>query len=160
RVKGDDPLRQDLTMIRESATRAAELTRGLLSFSRAQVMTLRPVNLNDEVRSINRMLSRVIGEGIEIVLALDPAPDTVHADATQMHQVLMNLAVNARDAMPQGGKLVIESRNIDLDPGYAERILETAPGKYVMISVTDTGIGMTPEVQKRIFEPFFTTKEV
>jgi PAS domain S-box-containing protein len=159
RIRPDDPLRQELGMIREAAARAAELTQGLLSFSRSQVMTLRPVNLNAEVRALHRMISRVIGEDIEIVLNLDPLLGTVEADAAQMQQVLMNLAVNARDAMPNGGKLVIETREVDLDSGYAERVLQTEPGPYVMVSVSDTGVGMSAETQARIFEPFFTTKE-
>jgi PAS domain S-box-containing protein len=140
-----------------SATdRAAELTQQLLAFSRTQVLVPRPVALNSVVQGASKMLARLIGEDIELTLHLGENLSTVHADPSQLEQVLLNLAVNARDAMPRGGKLLLETRNVHLltkQFGFIE------PGDYVELLVTDTGVGMTPEVQARVFEPFFTTKE-
>jgi len=158
RVKDDPKTTRELTQIRDLANRAADLTRHLLAFSRRQ--TLRPVvlNLNDLVENISKMLRRIIGEdmGFEFLPAADLA--NVRVDPGQIEQVIMNLAINARDAMPEGGKLTIETANVVLDREYADGHPGVIPGSYVMLAVTDTGCGMDEATQKKIFEPFFTTK--
>jgi PAS domain S-box-containing protein len=149
-------------MVREinrAGDRAAALTRQLLAYSRKQILQPCDLDLNDLVRNLHRMLGRLIGEDVELVLAPAARPYRVKADPTQLEQVLMNLAVNARDAMPQGGKLIIETRQVVLDGGCTEEYAEIRPGAYVQLSVTDTGIGMDQRTQARIFEPFFTTKD-
>ncbi len=154
----DAPLRSNLESIQEGAERGANLTRQLLAFARRQVIEPRLVKLNELIVNLNKMLQRLIGEDIKLVTqdGSDLAP--IKADPGQIEQVLLNLAVNARDAMPEGGTLTIRTANVTLDEDYATRHLIT-PGDYVMISVTDTGVGMTDEVKRHIFEPFFTTKE-
>lgn len=145
--------------VRRAAERASELTKQLLAFSRKQVISVSPVNLNGVVTDAERMLQRVIGEDIHLVTRLDPELGQVMTDSNQMHQVIMNLAVNARDAMPKGGTLVIETANVDL-PGRA--VIDDAEpllGPHVLMTVSDTGTGMSEEVLDHIFEPFFTTKE-
>ena len=146
--------------IRSAAERAAGITRQLLAFSRKQVLSPRVLNLNDTVMNLDSLLRRLIGEDIEVLTA--PASDlgSVKADPGQIEQVIMNLALNARDAMPRGGKLTLETANVQLDDSYSVEHQPITPGSYVMLAVSDTGLGMTPEVQARIFEPFFTTKEV
>jgi len=153
-----DPLRESLVQIRNAGERAAGLTQQLLAFSRRQIIAAKPLNLNGLVEDMHDMLQRLLGEDVELVIRLDPALGLVMADTGQMHQVLMNLVVNARDAMPGGGTLLIETGNIDLDEAYSARHQGVEPGPYVMLAVTDTGIGMDAETQGRIFEPFFTTK--
>jgi CheY-like chemotaxis protein len=132
----------------------------LLAFSRKTVMTPRVVNLNDIMLNLDSLLRRLIGEDIEVLTV--PANDlgSVTADPGQIEQVIMNLALNARDAMPHGGKLTLETSNEQLDESYAQRHQPSVAGRYVMLAVTDTGHGMSPETQARIFEPFYTTKEV
>ncbi|HEX9582178.1 MAG TPA: response regulator [Gemmatimonadales bacterium] len=151
--------RADLDEIRNAAERAAGLTRQLLAFSRQQ--TLQPVvlNLNALVQDLEKMLRRVVGEDVEIHLSPAPGLGNVRADPGQLQQVAMNLVVNARDAMPTGGKLLIETQNADLSPQYAELHQPVEPGPYVMLAVTDTGVGIDPQTRARIFEPFFSTKE-
>jgi PAS domain S-box-containing protein len=144
--------------IRAAAERAASLTRQLLAFSRQQQLTLRPVDLNNAVSSVTALLRRVIGEEIHLDLHLDPHVPHVHADVAQLEQILMNLAVNARDAMPTGGTLTLETRTVALDDTYAGLHIEVSPGTYVMLSVSDTGVGMDRATRARVFEPFFTTK--
>jgi len=146
--------------IKSAAERAAGITRQLLAFSRKQVLSPRIINLNDTVMNLDSLLRRLIGEDIEVLTA--PAADlgSVKADPGQIEQVIMNLALNARDAMPHGGKLTLETANAQLDDSYASEHQPIASGNYVMLAVSDTGTGMSPEVQARIFEPFFTTKEV
>jgi len=155
----DDPrLRKYVDDILKASERAAGLTKQLLAFSRKQVLEPRILDVNRAIEHMEGMLRRLIGENIQLVTVLKDVPP-IKADQGQVEQVLMNLAVNARDAMPQGGRIVIESDRVDLDERYARLHSEVRPGSYVMLAVTDTGHGMTPEVKARLFEPFFTTKE-
>jgi PAS domain S-box-containing protein len=158
-LKEGDPLRANMEEIRKAANRAADLTRQLLAFSRRQIMEFKVLDLNTVLKDLSKMVHRIIGEHIELVTLFPEDLGRVKADPGQVQQVLMNLVVNARDAMPNGGRLTIETANAELDEAYARRHVAVAPGRYVMLSVSDTGAGMTPEVKDRIFEPFFTTKE-
>jgi PAS domain S-box-containing protein len=144
--------------IREQADRAAALTRELLAFARRQVLQPRPVDLNSVATSLQSLLDKVIDKSIEVKFHTAPL-DPVKADPTQLEQVLMNLCINARDAMPQGGRLVIETEMVELDEPYCRFYPYVKPGRYAVLSVSDTGSGMDPETRDRIFEPFFTTKE-
>jgi two-component system, cell cycle sensor histidine kinase and response regulator CckA len=152
--------RNGIEQIREAGHRAASLTRQLLMFSRQQVLELKVLDLNEVVSNIAKLLRRLIGEDIIQVLCLHPALGRVKIDPGQMEQIVMNLAVNARDAMPLGGQLTIETANIELDDAYARKHALVRPGPYVMLAVSDTGCGMDADTQARIFEPFFTTKGV
>jgi two-component system cell cycle sensor histidine kinase/response regulator CckA len=154
-----DPRLTDIGEIQKAATRAAGLTRQLLAFSRKQIIEPTRLNLNLVVTDMQTMLRRLIREDVTIVLGLLPEVAPVKADRGEVEQVVMNLAVNARDAMPQGGTLTIATANVDLDEHYAKTHVAVKAGPYVALTVTDTGTGMTPEVQARLFEPFFTTKE-
>jgi PAS domain S-box-containing protein len=149
-----------LLEIKRAAERGAALTHQLLAFSRRQILQPQLLDLSALVTEVEPMLRRLIGEDIELVTDLDSSLSHVSADAGHIHQVLMNLAANARDAMPHGGKLTITLSNVDVDPTQAARLAEIQPGPYVEMIVADTGIGMTEEIRSRIFEPFFTTKEL
>jgi len=157
RLPGDIGKRE-LNEIRKASDRAASLTRQLLAFSRQQVLQPKVIDVNEVVGNLSGMLGRLIGEDVELVASLDREVGRVKADPFQLEQVLMNLAVNARDAMPRGGKLTIETANVILDESYTRGHPDVKPGPYVMIAVSDTGIGMDSETRARIFEPFFTTK--
>ncbi len=155
-----DPLREKTEQILRAAERAAGLTRQLLAFGRKQVIEPQVIDLNALISDTGKMLRRVIGEDIDLKTVLQPALGRVKVDQGQIEQVLMNLAVNARDAMPNGGKLTIETRDVNVDePGAARLHPSFSPGRYVLLAVSDTGIGMDAETQSHIFEPFFTTKE-
>jgi PAS domain S-box-containing protein len=158
RLEENHPARPHLAHMQEVADRAAALTRQLLAFARKQTLHPRAINPRDIVAGIEPMLRRMIGE--DVTLRVLPSPDTgiVMADVSQLEQVLMNLAVNARDAMPAGGVLTIQTSNTTLDENYCRTTVGARPGEHVVITVTDTGTGMSPEIRARLFEPFFTTK--
>jgi PAS domain S-box-containing protein len=153
-------LRRNAEAIEAAADRAAGLTQQLLAFSRRQVLSPRVLSLNSVVRSVHGMLERVIGEDISVRLSLSDGLENVKADPGRIEQALLNLAVNARDAMPNGGTLTIATSMVDLDEIYSRQHIGAKPGRYVMLDVSDTGCGMDPQTRTRVFEPFFTTKEV
>ena len=157
-LKPGDPLRADVEEIRLAATRAADLTRQLLAFSRQQVLAPRIIDLNQVVVGMSNMLRRLLGADVDLEVLPSANLWNVKADPGQMEQVLMNLVVNARDAMPSGGKLTIETKNFELLASDADTHHDVAPGSYVVLAITDNGIGMSSETQEQIFEPFFTTK--
>jgi PAS domain S-box-containing protein len=159
RVGPASPLRRDIELIEQTAERAAALTHQLLAFSRKQVLQTRLVDLNAVVDEMSVMLRRLIGEDVELVTTLAPGLGLVKADPGQLEQALMNLVVNARDAMPLGGRLTIRTANEWLDAAFARQHWGAPVGRCAMVAVSDTGAGMTPEIQAHIFEPFFTTKE-
>jgi PAS domain S-box-containing protein len=158
-LKPSDPTSTDIQEIRKAAQRAADLTRQLLMFSRQQIIAPRVLDLNEVLAGLDKMLRRILGEDVDLVFVPAPALGRILADPSNVEQIIMNLVVNARDAMPVGGKLTIETNNVELDEAYASEHLGTAPGPHVMLAVTDTGSGMDAATQARIFEPFFTTKE-
>ncbi|HXG94318.1 MAG TPA: ATP-binding protein [Blastocatellia bacterium] len=159
-LAADDPIRREVEEIQKAGERAASLTSQLLAFSRRQVLQPKVLDLNAIVSDMQSMLGRLIGEDIELITFFDPELGRVKADPVQIEQALMNLAGNARDAMPQGGKLVIQTANVRLDESHVGvRAASIKPGQYVMLSVTDTGCGMDKETLSHIFEPFYTTKE-
>jgi len=158
-VKSESPSRHNVELIQSAAARAAELTQQLLAFSRQQVLAPKVLDLNVILADMEKMLRRLIGEDIDLVAVLDPALGHVRIDPGQLQQVIMNLAVNARDAMPGGGKLTLETANVELDETYAARDVVVRPGRYVMLAVSDTGMGMDERTRSRLFEPFFTTKD-
>jgi len=159
-VLSEGPLRRNLNEVKRAGDRAASLTRQLLAFSRKQVLQPKIIDLNSVIAEIEKMLRRMIGEDVELRTVLQPELGSVKADPGQMEQVIMNLAVNARDAMPNGGKLTIETADTYLDKAYARQHMMIEPGHYVMLAVSDTGTGMDAETREHIFEPFFTTKQV
>jgi CheY-like chemotaxis protein len=158
-LHAEDPLRADLGEVLHAAKRAEGLTRQLLAFSRRQILTPEPIDLDQLVDTVARMLRRLIGEDIELEVRPARALATIKADRGQLEQVLMNLAVNARDAMPEGGRLTIATANEMLDAAAAQSV-EVAPGAYVVLTVADTGSGMDEATRAQAFEPFFTTKGV
>jgi nitrogen-specific signal transduction histidine kinase/CheY-like chemotaxis protein len=160
RIAEDDPVHQNLEEIKKAGVRAAMLTNQLLAFSRSQILQPEVIVINDVINDTSNMLKHVIGEDIELVAILKDTVGRIKADPGQLSQIVMNLAVNARDAMPNGGKLTIETANAFLDSDYARKHVGVLPGPYVVLSFSDTGTGMTAAMQEKIFEPFFTTKEV
>jgi two-component system cell cycle sensor histidine kinase/response regulator CckA len=160
RLGSDNPLYEHADEVEKAAQRAVSLTRQLLAFSRQQILTPVVLDLNRLVSDMEKMLPRLLGEDIAVSIKLDPELGSVKADQGQVEQVVMNLAVNARDAMPEGGRLVITTANVELDQAYARHHPGAKPGRCVMLAVTDSGIGMSSETLAHIFEPFFTTKEV
>lgn len=155
-----DPLHRHLEQIKKSGERAAALTRQLLAFSRKQILQPKIIDLNQIVVDMNKMLQRLIGEDIDLLMGLAAVPGKVKADPNQIEQILLNLSINARDAMPKGGRLTIETSNVDLSEEFSRDHVSVRPGQYVMLAVSDNGCGMDAETQAHIFEPFFTTKEV
>jgi two-component system cell cycle sensor histidine kinase/response regulator CckA len=158
RLNEDDPMRMEIVEIEKSGRRAASLTSQLLAFSRKQVIQPRVLDLNSVISDLDKMLRRVIGEDIDLINVLNRTLAPVKMDPGQVEQIIMNLAVNGRDAMPRGGRLIIETRNVEFDEHFTESEVLIPPGSYVLLSVSDTGCGMDIETQARIFEPFFTTK--
>jgi two-component system, cell cycle sensor histidine kinase and response regulator CckA len=159
RLRSHDPSRHDVEEILKAGERAAALTSQLLAFSRKQVLQPRIIDFNSIVSEMEKMLRRLIGEDVVFRTVLDPELGSTRADPGQLEQVLMNLVINARDAMTRGGKLTIETRNVYLDEDYAKMHIAVVPGPYVMLAVSDTGVGMNEQTSARIFEPFFSTKE-
>ncbi len=159
KAAGNDDVRKDAEEIYAGGIRAATLTQQLLAFSRKQISDPRVLNVNTTVERLQNMLRRLIGENVRLACKLDPAAHAVKADAGQLEQIVMNLAVNARDAMPDGGTLIIQTSNVRLDEIYARQHPDVVTGAYLRISITDTGTGIAPEIRSRIFEPFFTTKD-
>jgi hypothetical protein len=158
-LRNGDPMRDDVLEVKKAGERAAELTKQLLMFSRHQMIEQRVLDVRQILMGVEKVIRRLLGADVELTLLPSTTVGKVTADAGQVEQIVMNLVVNARDAMPQGGKLVIETRNVELDEEYAQAHAGVKPGSYVMLAFTDTGVGMTKEVQGRVFEPFFTTKE-
>src|SRR5260370_11982145 len=158
RIDDNNPLKGYLEEIKKAGDRAANLTRQLLAFGRKQILQPLPINLNDVVTDMNKMLRRLIAEDVVLTAKLDPGLKKIKADPGQIEQVLVNLVVNARDAMPQGGNVTIETASVELDEEYASKHIGVLAGAYVMLAVSDTGMGMSEETQNRIFDPFFTTK--
>jgi two-component system cell cycle sensor histidine kinase/response regulator CckA len=159
KLQPEDPLREHVRHIEDAGQRATSLTRQLLAFSRREIVEPQVLNLNQVLGELDKMLRRLISEDIELTTRLADDPWPVQIDPTQVEQVVINLAVNAHDAMPGGGKLTIETANVVLDAAYAAQHLEVEPGEYVMLAVSDTGVGMNDEIKAHLFEPFFTTKE-
>jgi len=157
RVGLENPIRRNLEETKKAAERAASLVRQLLAFSRKQILEPKVLDLNDVVKDMQKMLTRLIGENIQLATTLEAELGSVKADPNQVEQIIMNLVVNARDAMPRGGRVTIETANITIDD---QSVKHLKPGEYVMLAVCDTGSGMDQETQRRIFEPFFTTKAV
>ena len=158
--KLDEPTREKIEEIRKAADRATSLTRQLLAFSRKQVLKPEVLDVNTLIESLGQMLRRLIGEDIELVTFLGSDVGNINADPSQIEQVVINLIVNARDAMPNGGRITVKTANVELDAAYSDMHIAVNPGPYVMLTISDTGCGMDSETRKRIFEPFFTTKEV
>ncbi len=159
RLPEDDRQRERVDHILQAAARGAALTRQLLAFSRQQPMEVRVLDLATTIRNVERLLRRLIGENIQIVIVSDGRPGRVKADPIQIEQIVLNLAINARDAMPQGGSLIIETTSVDLDAGYALSHPDARPGPHVLLAVSDNGSGMSAETLSHVFEPFFTTKD-
>jgi two-component system cell cycle sensor histidine kinase/response regulator CckA len=159
RLPGGDPLRRNAEQIQMASQRASSLTRQLLAFSRKQMLAPKILNVQSVVAEMEKILRRLIGEDIQLETSSAPDLGLVRADRSQIEQVILNLAVNARDAMPQGGRLTIETANVELDSSYSHPPAVLSPGRYVMMAVTDNGCGMDAETQAHVFEPFFTTKE-
>jgi hypothetical protein len=160
KFSASDRIHADLNQVRSAGQRALELTSQMLAFSRSQIRTAEVLNLRNVIEDVAKMLRSMIGEDIELVTVFDPDSGQVKADRTEITQILLNLAANARDAMPTGGTLTFETRNIEVDDSYGRSRPGAQPGAYVLLTVIDTGVGMDAEIQQHLFEPFFTTKQV
>jgi signal transduction histidine kinase/CheY-like chemotaxis protein len=158
KLAADDPQREKIEAIYEAGVKASTLTRQLLAFSRKQILEMQTINLNNLLENLTKMLVRMIGENIKIRMHLDPSAGNLMADPGQIEQIIMNLVINARDAMPDGGSITIETQEFALDEEYCNIHAEVVPGTYVALYVTDNGVGMPPEVMEKIFDPFYTTK--
>ncbi len=156
----NDPLRAEVLEIKQAGGRAAGLTQQLLAFSRKQVLQPTLLEISQLIGGMEPMLRRIVATHVDLVVSLDSEVGAIKMDATQLEQLVVNLVVNAADAMPRGGKLTVETSNVALDEHYRKHHLPVAPGEYVMLAVSDTGVGMDEATSQRIFEPFFTTKEV
>jgi signal transduction histidine kinase len=156
----DPAMTRGLEVIKSSAKRGAILARQLLAFGRRQVLDPRILDVRAVLTDLEKLLRSMLGENIELEFQFDPELGSVEVDPSQLEQVIMNLAINAHDAMPKGGKLTFSASNVQLDEAYAAQRMVVRPGPYVQLAVTDTGCGMTADVQAHIFEPFFTTKEL
>ncbi|MCX8033957.1 MAG: MEDS domain-containing protein [Thermodesulfovibrio sp.] len=159
KITENDPAKQYLTNIQSSAEKAEQLVKQLLAFSRKQILQPKVINLNDLIKSMEEMLKRLIGEDILLIFELSKDLGLVEADPAQMEQVILNLVVNAKDAMPQGGRIIIETSNVNLDEDYVKRHHGSKVGPHIMFAISDTGLGIPAEIKDKIFEPFFTTKE-
>jgi nitrogen-specific signal transduction histidine kinase/ActR/RegA family two-component response regulator len=159
-LPADHPMRRDLMLIRQTGDRAAALTRQLLAFSRKQTLTPAVIDLRDTVSGMKTLLQRVLGEDVDVLMDLDGTAGHVTADPGQIEQVILNMAINARDAMSEGGSLTLETRHVDVDATYARQQIDLTPGPYEVLSISDTGVGMDAATLARAFEPFFTTKPV
>jgi PAS domain S-box-containing protein len=160
RMSADDPLRRNIEEIKKAGDRSAELTYQLLAFSRRQILQPQVLSINDAINDTSRMLERLIGEDIRLIKVLSPQAGQVKVDPGQLSQIIINLAVNARDAMPRGGRLTFETKRVRLGEDFTSRHVDVLPGEYVVLAISDSGCGMSREVQQQVFEPFFTTKEV
>jgi len=160
KIDKESPIRKNVEEIKKAGERSAELTGQLLAFSRRQILQPKVLDVNETIEETTSLIRRLIGEDVQIVKNLEPKLWKIEADPGQLAQVLMNLAVNSRDAMPDGGSLMIETSNVVLDKEYASRHIDVAPGNFVMLAVSDTGLGMDEPTRRRVFEPFFTTKPV
>jgi CheY-like chemotaxis protein/two-component sensor histidine kinase len=158
-LKESDPQWGNLQEIQNAAQRATDLTRQLLAFSRRQILEPKVLDINDLIKNLDKMLRRIIGEDIELVTLFADDLGRIKIDPGRFEQMILNLVVNAREAMASGGKLTIEAANAELDEEYSHAHLSVSPGRYVLLSISDTGVGMSKEVKDKIFEPFFTTKE-
>jgi CheY-like chemotaxis protein len=158
-LAADDPKREDVAEIRKAAEGAAALTRQLLAFSRQQVLEPKVLDVKAVIAGTEKLLQRLIGADVDVTTSLAPDLGAVKADPVQLEQVIINLAVNARDAMPTGGRLTIEAANVEMDEGYVRNHAPARAGRYVLLAMSDTGTGMDEQTRARIFEPFFTTKE-
>jgi CheY-like chemotaxis protein len=160
KIGKESPMHKEVEEIRRAGDRAASLTQQLLAFSRKQIIEPKVLHLDSLVVEMHKMLARLIGENISIQVTTGKSLGSVKVDPGQFHQILMNLVLNARDAIPDGGKIAIETANVDLDEGYCALHPYIKPGRFVMLAVSDTGKGMSEEVKAHLFEPFFTTKEI
>jgi CheY-like chemotaxis protein len=158
--KPEPPMRRYAENILDAGKKAADVTRQLLAFSRKQILQPTIIDINELIQELNKMLPRLLGADIEMILRLQPDLWHVRADSGQMEQVIMNVAINARDAMPRGGKIIFETRNVELHHSYTLEQTTVQSGSYAVLAITDTGVGMDAETKNRVFEPFFTTKEV
>jgi len=159
-LPADHPNRRDVKIIGDAGDRAASLTRQLLAFSRAQILESTVLDMNEVIADMKAVLESVLREDVDLIMDLDPSTGLVTADRAQLEQIILILAINARDAMPEGGNLTLGTRNVELDSAYVRRHLDARPGPHVVLTVSDSGSGMDAATRARIFEPFFTTKDI